>query len=100
METKITNEGDVTTIEIQGRLDNQTSQAFEAEVLPIFARGVTKVQIDCSQLEYISSSGLRVFLKIKKAALNREGDVTIIGISAMIKDVFEMTGFASLFNIK
>jgi anti-anti-sigma factor len=100
METKITKKDDLTIIEIQGRLDTLSSPAFEAAVLPIRACEVINIQIDCSQLTYISSSGLRVFLIIQKEVANKEGEIIVTGMKAEIKDIFEMTGFTAIFNIE
>ena len=56
--------------------------------------------LDCSELTYISSSGLRIFLSIRKAAATAGGNVIIEGLSSEIRQVFMMTGFLQLFEIK
>ena len=56
------------------------------------------IVLDCSKLEFISSSGLRLFLMLRKATIAKGGDVTITGVSPEIKQVFTITGFYSLFH--
>ena len=53
-----------------------------------------------SDMTYISSSGLRIFLTIRKAASSAGGHVVIQGLSNEIRQVFMMTGFLQLFEIK
>ena len=56
--------------------------------------------LDCSELAYISSSGLRLFLTLRKAAANKGGNVIVKSISDDIRQVFMMTGFLNLFKIE
>jgi anti-sigma B factor antagonist len=58
------------------------------------------ITLDCKDLEYISSSGLRLFLTIRKETAAKGGKVIIENISEEIKKVFMMTGFFNLFEIK
>ena len=56
--------------------------------------------LDCTNLEYISSSGLRLFLSIRKEAGAKGGKVIIENINEEIRKVFMMTGFFNLFDIR
>ena len=56
--------------------------------------------LDCRKLEYISSSGLRIFLKLKKSVDTKGGQVTLSALQPTVREVFEMTGFAKMFQIK
>jgi anti-sigma B factor antagonist len=58
------------------------------------------VILDCTQLEYISSSGLRLFLSLRKAAASKGGKVIVKAINNDIRSVFMMTGFLNLFEIQ
>ena len=55
--------------------------------------------LDCSQLDYISSSGLRLFLALRKESAAKGGKLQVRAINADIRQVFMMTGFISLFEI-
>ena len=59
-----------------------------------------EIILDCSQLEYISSSGLRIFLSIRKEAAAHGSKVIVKNINSDIRQVFMMTGFISLFEIQ
>ena len=56
--------------------------------------------LDCAELSYISSSGLRLFLSLRKAAAENGGKVIVKSISNEIRAVFMMTGFLNLFEIQ
>ena len=56
--------------------------------------------LDCKEMNYISSSGLRVFLTLRKAAAMKGGKVIIRNINDNIRNVFMMTGFLNLFDIE
>lgn len=100
MDINITKEAGVTTACLKGRLDTPAS----LEVAPVFdelkadAAGTTV--LDCAELSYISSSGLRLFLSLRKAAAENGGKVIVKSISNEIRAVFMMTGFLNLFEIQ
>lgn len=100
MDINIKKEAGVTTAFLKGRLDTPAS----LEVAPSFeelqagASGTTV--LDCSELSYISSSGLRLFLSLRKAAAEKGGKVIVKSISNEIRTVFMMTGFLNLFEIE
>ena len=70
------------------------------EVKPLLEAENKEIVLDCSELEYISSSGLRIFLGIRKEAANHGSKVVVRNINADIRQVFMMTGFISLFEIQ
>ena len=59
-----------------------------------------EITLDCTHLEYISSSGLRLLLTIRKEASAKGGKVIVAHINDDIKKVFMMTGFYNLFEIR
>ncbi|MDO4931948.1 MAG: STAS domain-containing protein [Prevotellaceae bacterium] len=100
MTLEIQQDKDTITGRLEGRLDTATSQQFAAEMSPLLNNADKHIVLDCSRLEFISSSGLRLFLSLRKATIAKGGDVTITGITDEIKQVFTITGFYSLFNFK
>ena len=90
--------GNMMTLQIEGRLDTTTAPLFEKEITLLEA-DVTDLLIDMSALAYISSAGLRVLLGAQKK-MNRIGTMRLTGVSETIMDVFEMTGFADILNIE
>jgi anti-anti-sigma factor len=69
-------------------------------LLPVQEDASGTIILDCEELTYISSSGLRVFLTLRKAAAMKGGKVIIRNINDNIRNVFMMTGFLNLFDIE
>ncbi|MBQ1220634.1 MAG: STAS domain-containing protein [Peptococcaceae bacterium] len=86
------------TLKIIGRLDTTTAPELEATVDGCIA-GLKELVMDCSELEYVSSAGLRVILKAQKL-MNAQGTMKVIHVNETIMEVFEITGFADILNIE
>ena len=95
----IENEKDC-TIRLEGRLDTPAALEVSRKVQSVLDNAGKSILIDCGNLEYISSSGLRIFLSIRKAAAAQGGSVVIENINDDIRQVFMMTGFLNLFEIR
>lgn len=100
MEIKIENNENETLVLLTGRLDTATAGEFEKAIAPLVQSDMHNIILDCSNFEYISSSGLRLFLVMQKAAMAKSGKLTIRKMNAEIKSVFDMTGFTSLFSFE
>ena len=85
------------TIKLSGRIDSTNAKQFEDELLAAVGENAENAVLDAQNLEYVSSAGLRVFLKLKKGI---KGDVSVINVSPDVYDIFEVTGFTSLLNVK
>ena len=88
-------EGKKLTIALEGRLDTATAPELEAE-LNASLDGVTDLVLDMEQL---SSAGLRVVLAAQKR-MNRQGHMTVAHVCDAIMEVFEITGFVDILDIK
>ncbi len=84
----------------QGRLDTAAAPQTEKDIAPLADCDGRDIILDCTQLEYISSSGLRLFLSVLKNAKPRGSHVYITGMNTDIRNVFNMTGFTNLFEFK
>ena len=84
------------SLKIGGRLDTNTSPELEAELQ---LEGVKEITFDLSDLEYVSSAGLRVFLTAQKAMMACGGQMTIANPNAIVKGVFDITGCSDIFTI-
>ena len=91
-------ENDKLTIKIDGRLDTTTAPSLEAE-LKNSMDGVKELVFDISDLEYISSAGLRVLLTAQKT-MNKQGKMSVKGASEAVMEIFEVTGFVDILNIE
>lgn len=98
MKLEIIQNGDTITGVLEGRLDTAASQQFAADMEPMMDNADKHIVLDCKKLEFISSSGLRLFLSLRKATISKGGDVTITNVSDDVKQVFTITGFFSLFK--
>ena len=85
---------------VSGRLDTPAAVVAQQEITPLLENADKVITLDCKDLEYISSSGLRLFLTIRKEASAKGGKVIIENINDEIKKVFMMTGFFNLFEIR
>jgi anti-sigma B factor antagonist len=92
--------GDVFKVELIGRFDAQTAVDVEAKLKELFSQGYTKIVADLSQVDYISSSGLRVLLgALKECRKHCNGDCRLAVIRPHVKQIFEIAGFTKIFNI-
>jgi anti-sigma B factor antagonist len=85
---------------VSGRLDTPAAVKAQQEIIPLLENADKAITLDCKDLEYISSSGLRLFLTIRKEASAKGGSIYIENINEDIRKVFMMTGFFNLFDIR
>lgn len=101
MNTEIKRNAERTIITFSGRMDTPATPEAEAAVLPLMEdASVNDILIDCSQLTYISSSGLRIFITLQKHILKTGGKLTLSGLTPPVQAVFDMTGFSNIFHIE
>lgn len=91
-----TADGSLLTVKVEGRVDSTNAPALESQILSLIdTNACDKVVVDAENLEYISSAGLRVILKLKKLKANCE----IVNVNNDVYEIFEMTGFTDIINI-
>lgn len=90
--------GTALTLAVEGRLDTITAPELEA-VLKEELDGVEELTFDFSALDYISSAGLRVLLSAQKR-MNAQGTMKVTGVSEIIMEIFEVTGFTDILTIE
>lgn len=88
------------TVKVDGRLDTSTSPELEGALAKIlYADRVNDVRFDFADLEYISSSGLRVILAALKRIGGRGGKVYIENANNTVKSILSMTGFDTMLAV-
>lgn len=97
MEIKTQIRDGITIVEIVGNIDSNTAPQAQGAILPLVIPDCRMV-LDMGQCHYVSSAGLRVLLMIAKLLATKGGQCALVKVSDEIKDVMEMTGFASFFN--
>jgi anti-sigma B factor antagonist len=85
-------------VNVSGRLDATTAGEFDGQAESWPSRDEKSIVVDFSGLEYISSAGLRSLLAAGKKVRARGGDILFCGLRGMVADVFDMSGFTSIFK--
>lgn len=89
--------GNTLTIYLNGRVDSNNASAVESEIASIReANSHTALVLDAEKLEYLSSAGLRIVLRLKKAV----NDMKIVGVSPDVYEIFDMTGFTEMMTVE
>ena len=89
---------DIHIVAITGSLDSTT--ALEAQKsLDAVVAGARKVALDFSQLDYISSAGLRILLGAAKQLRAKGGTLGMFGLNQSVREVFDISGFSSILPV-
>ena len=95
----------VDLVEVAGRVDAATAPQLKQQIEALFEQGRYRIVLDMAKLEYVSSPGLRVLIEARKRAREWKitdlegGDIRIANLPPKIKEVFDLTGFTSLFEL-
>ena len=92
-------DGNVVAI-LEGNLDTAAAAETEKAMSPLNDVEGKDIIIDCTDLAYISSAGLRIFLGILQSAQTKGGHVYIEGVNDNVRAVFTITGFSNIFEFK
>ena len=87
-------------VTLDGELDTAAAGEVEQILQPFYKSDGRDVIIDCTRLDYIASSGLRILISILKGAKAAGSKVVMRNLNEDIKNVFEITGFISLFDFE
>ena len=85
---------------LEGEMDTAAAVEAEKVLKPIYNSNGKDVIIDCTNLEYIASSGLRILISNLKGAKAGGSKVVLRGVNDDIKNVFKLTGFISIFEFE
>ncbi len=99
MDINKSTENNILTVKLNGRLDTNTAPTLQDSLEDEMATN-KEVNLDFRSLDYISSAGLRTLLFLHKKASGAGNSLTISNCNEMIQDVFKMTGFINMLNIK
>lgn len=100
MNTNITESEDKIVVVLEGELDTAHALEVEQAMQPLHEVSGKDIIIECTSLEYIASSGLRILLGLLKSAKAKGNKVVLKNMNDEIKDVFKMTGFIDIFAIE
>lgn len=94
----VTNEGDVTIIELEGSIDGKTAPQVREDIRPAL-EGTSLAILDLTKVGYLSSAGLRLLLLVYREFAAKNGKLVLVGVSEDIKAVMSHTGFLSFFTL-
>jgi stage II sporulation protein AA (anti-sigma F factor antagonist) len=100
MEIQEGRSGDVLVVAPRGRVDSTTSGDLEARLLDVLGSGQRRLVLDLAGIEYISSAGLRVLLLVAKRLKTAQGDLVLCALTPAVRQVFELAGFLSIFQLE
>lgn len=100
MSTAISQEENRYTATLSGRMDTATAAAFQAELAPLMQAKGADIRLDCAELAYVSSIGLRLFLLLQKSVSANGGSLVLTGLNPQVKQVFDITGFSKIIRIQ
>lgn len=100
MKTTIEQLEDKFLVVLEGELDTSVAAEVEQTLQPLYNTNGLDVVIDCTNLEYIASSGLRILISILKGAKAGGSKVVLKNVNDDIQSVFKLTGFINLFDFE
>lgn len=100
MEIKTHEMNDIRVVDLIGNLDTSTSPDAEAKINELLDVGISKLVINLEKIDYLSSSGLRVFLGAAKRMMASGGSVALCSPNALVMEILQHSGFDSILDIK
>lgn len=91
--------GEVTVVEVKGRVDSSTAPALGERLETLLATPSQRLVLDMRDLEYISSAGFRVLLLAARRAEQAAGRLVLCGLSGKVRQLFDLGGFLDFFAI-
>src|SRR5690242_19621399 len=91
--------GDVVVVRLAGRLDSQSAPSAEERLTQLIAGAAPRLAIDLTDLEYISSAGLRVLLLVARKVQQADGKLAVFGLASGVREVFSISGFDTIFTV-
>lgn len=99
MEIQAEKQGNLCILEVKGRMDIISASEFERACFNLIGQGEKALVVDFSGLDYISSAGLKVLLRVSGKLKALEGSICFCAISAIVKKIFTISGFNSIFTM-
>ena len=99
MDIKITQQENKTIVVLNGRIDTTNADQFQQDMAPLMEGENPDIDIDCTDMSYTSSQGLRIFLMLQKSVMARKGKMVMRNMNPQVKEVFDITGFSNIITI-
>lgn len=92
-------QGNVTILQIQGKLDSMNSPELDKRLTGLVESGIRQIAVDLAGIDYVSSAGLRVFLSAAKRLKQTQGKLALANPTVQVQQIFDIAGFASILPI-
>ena len=99
MELSLQKSDQCVVVGISGRLDTTTYPFLEKKLMELIDENRNKILVDCIEMDYVSSSGLRILLMALKKVTMMNGKFILCGLQENIREIFEISGFTTIFEI-
>lgn len=99
MDITIKQEEGKTIVVLNGRIDTTNADQFQQDITPLMQYENPNIEIDCTDMEYTSSQGLRIFLMLQKSVMAHQGKLVLTHLKPQVKEVFDITGFSNIIKI-
>ena len=99
MDIKITQQENKTFVVLNGKIDTSNANQFQQDMTPLMEGENPDIEIDCTDMSYTSSQGLRIFLMLQKSVMARGGKMVMRNMNPQVKEVFDITGFSNIITI-
>ncbi len=90
---------DASVLRVSGSMDAVTVDDFDAAWKKLLEEGVAKHVVDISDVDYISSAGLRGILMLAKTAHTKPAKLAFAGMRGMVADMFKLSGFMTILSV-
>ena len=98
--SEITKQDGMTIFKTDSRIDTAMAAKFESELMPLLTEGGMTLVLDCSELTYMASSGLRIIQKTMRTVMQQRGQFKMTNVSPEIYKVLAMTGFTKFMTVE
>ena len=99
LKVAVSNSGAITIVAVEGHLNTLTVGILETKLDAVLATDTRRIVVDCADLCFISSAGLRVFLSSVKRMKSRGGSCAFATLAPAVREIFEMAGFLETMEV-
>lgn len=99
MDVTITKTENKIIVTLVGRLDTTNADKFQQDIAPLFEEANPDIELDCTDMDYTSSQGLRIFLMLQKSVSSKGGSMVMSNMKPQVKEIFDITGFSNIIRI-
>ena len=100
MTTTLTQQGGTAEVSVKGRFTTDETAAFLKDIEPLFNEKFAQVTMDLSELDFISSAGIRCFVMLLKACEANGSNLVLKNLTPQIQDIFTLTALIDRFNVQ